>query len=120
MNRAKNLEVILTLCVALVVFFFVFQEKSLLFVAIALGIIGMFSDYLSRKISWVWLTFAKGISFIMSHVILTIVFFLFLLPLSLLAKLFKKNAIRLKQHGQTTCYITRNHEFKAQDLETMW
>ncbi len=120
MNRDKQLETVLTLCVALTIFFLIFQIKALLIAAAALGLIGMFSPYLSGKIAWVWLKLAEGLGFISSKVLLTIVFIVFLCPLSLVSQLFGKNKMQLKKTGGDSYYVLRNHEFLPQDLENMW
>jgi hypothetical protein len=122
-SRAKDLETILTICVALVVFFLVGKNhhKYLLELSVVLGLIGMFSKYLTSKISWLWWKISELIGAVMSRVILTIVFFLFLVPIAFLSRLFgKKNDLQLKRTIGDTYYVTRNHVYQAKDLENGW
>ncbi|HLP51873.1 MAG TPA: hypothetical protein VK154_13385 [Chitinophagales bacterium] len=123
-TREKEIETILVLCVALVVIFFVTGKHHtyLLKLSIGLGGIGMFSKYLTSKISWAWLKLGEMIGVVMSKVILSIVFFGFLFPLALLSRLFSgsKNSLQLKKGNHRTYYFTRNHKFQPEDLRNLW
>jgi len=122
-NREKELETILVLCVALVVFYFITKQQHLylLKLSIALGLIGMFSKYLTSKISWVWLKVGEMMGVVMSKVILSVVFFGFLFPIAILSRIFNgnKNALQLKKTGNSY-YFTRNHRYEAKDLKNVW
>ena len=122
-TREKELETVLTLCVALVVLFFVTKKQHAYFLSLSvlLGLIGMFSKYLTAKISWAWLKVGEMTGAVMSKVILSLVFFLFLFPIALLSRLFSKsNSLQLKKTSSTSYYFTRNHKYEAKDLENVW
>ncbi len=122
-TREKELETILVLCVALVVIFFATKQKYTYYLtaSVVLGVIGMFSNYLTSKISWAWLKFGEMIGAVMSKVILSTVFFLFLFPIALLSRLFSKNnSLQLKKSAGDSYYFTRNHKYEAQDLKNVW
>lgn len=123
-TREKELETILTLCVALVVVFFITKKQHAywLTASIILGLIGMFSKYLTAKISWAWLKLGEMMGAVMSKVILSAVFFVFLLPVAMLARVFSKSksSLQLKRTGQNSYYFTRNHTYEAKDLKNIW
>ena len=122
-SREKELETILTLCVALVVLFFITKKQHAYYLtlSVALGLIGMFSKYLTSKISWAWLKLGEMMGAVMSKVILSAVFFLFLFPIALLSRLFSKNNnLQLKKTSTNSYYFTRNHKYEAKDLENVW
>ena len=122
-TREKELETILTLCVALVVLFFVTKKQHAYYLSLSvlLGLIGMFSKFLTAKISWAWLKVGEMMGAVMSKVILSLVFFLFLFPIALLSRLFSKsNSLQLKKTSSTSYYFTRNHKYEAKDLENVW
>lgn len=122
-TREKELETILTLCVALVVLFFVTKKQHAYYLTLSvlLGLIGMFSKYLTAKISWAWLKLGELMGSVMSKVILSAVFFVFLFPIALLARLFSKNnSLQLKKATADTYYFTRNHKYVAKDLDNVW
>lgn len=122
-TREKELETILTLCVALVILFFVTKKQHAYYLTLSvlLGLVGMFSKFLTSKISWAWLKLGEMMGSVMSKVILSAVFFVFLFPIALLSRLFSKsNSLQLKKTGQTSYYFTRNHKYEAKDLENVW
>ncbi len=122
-TRERDLETILTICVALLVFFLIGKNhhRYLLQFSVVLGLIGMFSKYLTSKISWLWWKISELIGAVMSRVILTIIFFLFLVPIAFLSRVFsKKDDLQLKRTTGSTYYVTRNHVYQPRDLENAW
>ena len=123
-TREKELETILTLCVALVVLFFVTKKQHAYYLTLSvlLGLIGMFSVYLTSKISWAWLKLGEGMGFVMSKVILTIVFYGFLFPIAMLSRVFSNNRknLQLDKSTGSSYYFTRNHTYQPKDLEDVW
>jgi hypothetical protein len=120
MNKEKNLETTLTLCIALIVFYFIFHIKLLLSLSIFLGIIGLFFNYLSGKITWLWLKLSQVLGFISSKILLTLIFLVFLFPISLLYRLFNKDSLQLKKGKFSSYFVIKNHEFTSKDLENPW
>jgi hypothetical protein len=123
-SREKELETILVLCVAFVIFYFLTGQKHiyLLKLSVLLGLIGIFSSYLTAKIAWAWLKIGEMMGAVMGKVILTIVFFGFLFPIAMLTRVFSgnKNPLQLKKPSATSYYFTRNHKYEAKDLENVW
>ena len=122
-TREKELETILVLCIFFVVLNVLghAHHKFFLTISILLGLIGMFSKFLTTKIVWAWLKFSELLGKVMSKVILSIVFFVFLFPISLLSKLFgNKDNLHLKKIEGPSHYFVRNHKFEPKDLENSW
>lgn len=124
-SREKDLETILTLCVALVVIFFFTKQQHvfLLTLSVMLGLIGMFSKFLSAKIAWAWLKLGELMGFVMSKVILSLIFYVFLFPIALLSRIAnagKDNLMLKKKRKDESYYFTRNHIFESKDLENVW
>lgn len=119
--KAKQKETMLTLCVTFVVWHLFSKSHPtwMLYIGVALGLTGMFSDYLSGKIHWAWMKLAEGMGWVMSKVILSIVFFLFLFPIALLSRLFGKNSMQLGKKTDTY-YHVRNHTYTDKDLDEVW
>lgn len=118
-QKSKTLETILVLVGAFVVCYWIWDKKIFLLIAIILIATGVFSSYLADKISWLWLKFAELIGSVMSKVLLSIVFFVFLLPLAIMYRLTKKNFLSLKK-TEGSYYIERNHQYAAKDIENIW
>ena len=123
LTREKELETILTICVALVVIFLISKQhhKYWLTLSAVLGLIGMFSKYLTSKIAWAWTKLSEGMGAVSSKIILSFIFFVFLFPIAMLSRLFGgKSSLQLKKVEGSSYYFTRNHKFVADDLKNTW
>ena len=123
MKREKNLETMLVITVGMLVLYFVFRSKTwsnyLLIASLVIGLIGVFSDFLSEKVAWVWGKIAHILGTFNSYVLLTAIFFIFLTPVAFLFKLTRKDNLKLKaQKGSV--YEDRSHLYVAKDLENVW
>jgi hypothetical protein len=119
MKREKNLETMLVITVGLLVLHVIFKTKALLIASLVIGLIGVFSDFLSEKVNWAWTKFAEVLGRINATILLSAIFFLFLTPIAFLFKLTKKDNLKLKaQKG--TVYEERDHLYTAKDLENVW
>jgi hypothetical protein len=89
-------------------------------VAVVVGVIGIFSAFLSNLITLGWTKLAEVLSMIVPNILLSAVFFLFLLPLALLSRLFAKNdALYLKQPVGGT-YVDINKTFEKKMFDNPW
>ena len=118
-SKAKSLETILVLVGALIVAYWITQKKIFLLLALILVVIGISSSFLSDKISVAWLKFSEIIGSVMSKIILSIIYFIFLVPIALLYQLSKKDYLSLKRK-KDSYYINRSHTYSPKDLENIW
>lgn len=125
MNRQKHLETILVLVIALGVFYWFSHEKRpelgkyLLLSALVLGLIGIFMPWLADKIHWAWMKLAHVMGYVMSKVILTLVFFVFLVPMALIVRAFGKGNVQMKAGGPSY-YKNRDFLYTKDSLEHVW
>lgn len=131
MQRNKALETILAISLGLLIIFWVSQHDKLvpfngtewlLPITVILICIGLFSAFLSEKIHQAWMKLSHIMGYVMSKVLLGLIFFLILSPLALTRKLFtKKDPLQLKKARPGESYYTnRNHTYTASDFEEMW
>ena len=124
MKREKTIETMLVITVGMLVLHFVFKEKTgesyFLTASLIFGLIGVFSNFLSEQVSWVWGKIAHILGTFNSYVLLSIVFFIFLTPVAFLYKLTRKDTLRLKVQKNGTVYEERNHLYVPKDLENVW
>jgi hypothetical protein len=116
----QNLRTLTVLATGLLVLFFIFQKPWLSWIALAVLVVAAFSDWLSAKLAWLWLKLAEILGKVNSRVLLSLVFFIFLVPLALLRRIFVRNALDLKPPVSGTLFHERNHRYTAQDLENPW
>lgn len=120
MLREKRLETMLVITVGLLVLFWIFKADWLLIAATVLGLIGVFSGYLSELITKGWTKFAEVLGRINATILLSVVFFIFLTPVAFLARLFRKtDSLHLKKPAGSV-YEARDHAYEAKDLENVW
>jgi hypothetical protein len=63
--------------------------------------------------------FAEVLGKVMNKVILGVVFFVFLLPVALLSRLFRKNPLKMSRE-KNTYFSERNFTYTKKSLEQLW
>ena len=120
-KRAKDLETIIVLAAACLVFFFVFKKPVLPLAALVFLVTGLFFKKTASRVSDLWLRFSHVLGAFNSRVIMLLVFYLALTPMAFLFRLFNKNHLQLKKAGEAKSYfIDRDHSFKKEDFEKIW
>lgn len=117
--KDKHLGTILVFVIVLIILFLVYRNVNLLYAALALGAIAILIPALSRKIHAVWMKFAEMLGFVMNKVILGMVFFIFLVPIAFLSRLFRKNPLIVKK-GKDSYFSERNFTYNKKSLEQLW
>jgi hypothetical protein len=121
MNKDKDLETILSITLGFVGLYLLFGKADvLLLLAFGIGIIGLFSNYLRKKIVLFWLKLGHILGTINGTILLSITFFVILFPIALLARAFGKSSFTLKPTSNETCYFERNHLYTSADFENTW
>lgn len=127
LNREKELEVVLTICVVLLGIF-IFKEgknlpstKLLLTVSLFLGLMGLFLKSLTARLAFLWMKLAELMGGVMNKVVLSALFFVVLVPMAMLARLFRKSKSPIQFGRQSGSYYTeRNHRYTAKDIQHPW
>jgi hypothetical protein len=103
---------------ALLFYFLLFNYTFLLFISVLVGASGLFIPFLRKWIHMAWMQLAHIMGWVMSKVILGLVFYLFLTPIALLKKVFsrkgsKSDLIKSNWHH-------RKQWFTLQELKKIW
>ena len=118
-SREKALETCLVIATGFILLFYLVHLKIFLFLAFVVGLIGSFIKPLARLIAWLWLKLGDGMGYVMSKLILSLVFFLFLLPLALIYRMVNKDPLGLKR-DKNTYWKNRDYRYLPKDLENTW
>ncbi len=94
-------------------------KDILLYLGTGIPVISLLSSVIAEKIVWAWYKLAEGMGFVMSRIILSGIFFLFLTPIALLTQFRRGDSLRLKK-SDGSYFTTRNHPYSKKDLEKMW
>lgn len=119
MINKKSTETILVLVVACLILYWIVGKKYLLITAIALGLIGILFPFLANMIHWAWMKLGAGMGYLTSRIILVLIFFLVLYPLSLISKLFRKNVMKMGP-GINSYFKDRNFVYTRESMENPW
>ena len=127
MEKTNKYLVILVIVTGLTGFHFLFGDSPrlvpniFLYVAIGVGGISIISSYLAEKIVWAWGKIALILGTINSKILLSAIFYFFLVPIAILSRIFKKkDELLLKKKSDGSYYKERNHTYSSEDLENVF
>jgi len=120
MKKAKTYETILVITTGFVILYLLTKALPFIIIALGISVLSLISSFIADKIEWLWMKLSEGMGYVSSKVILCIVFFIFLLPLSLIYKIFNKDVLNIKKRDRSSIYIERNHKYQAKEMENVW
>jgi uncharacterized membrane protein len=122
MEREKNIETLLVITAGLLVLYYIFDSKYFILAAAIVSIGGLMFPFLAKGIHWFWYKLAMALGYVNSRILLSLIFFIFLMPVAWLAKLFSKDSLQLKKKTaeNESYYVDRNYAYEKKDLENMW
>ncbi len=96
------------------------KNTAVVWGAVSVGVLSLLSPKIEAGILWVWNKIAHVMGWVMSKVLLGIVFYVFLLPLSILKRLFSStDSLKLKR-PDNTIWVTRNHKYVREDVTELF
>lgn len=107
--------------VVLSLLLFYFEYNSYMYFSTPGGlliILGIVFPSALRPVQKIWMTFAVVMGFVMSRVILTIIFYLVVTPIGLLAKLFRKDFLDLSIDKNRKSYWNIRESKKYSKIDT--
>ncbi len=119
MKKQTSTSTILVIVMGFLIINLVFNYAWALKVALIVGLVGVFSDTLSEKIDWAWMQLSNLLSKIFPPILIGIIFFLVLFPLSLLSKLFTKDPLMLSNKFDSY-FIKVDKPFEKSSFEKLW
>lgn len=121
MKRAAQnpMFLILAMVVGFGVLSLIFEEEILLYIGLGLGGLVMVVPATAPYIAWGWNKIAEALGWLNSKVILTVVYFIFLVPFGLIYQWTRKNPLQLKDKDDSLFHV-RDHSYTRKDLENGW
>jgi hypothetical protein len=113
-------KTILVIVIGLTALAWIFKIPYLTEIAFWIGVIAVFIPPAAKAIEWFWLKLALGLGWINSRILLSIIYFVFLMPIALLSRFFTKDPLMLKAKNSASLYANRNHRYSKKDLENIW
>lgn len=110
-------KTVLTICIGFAGIYFLVDQVWPLYVVLSVGVLGLLSPWIAKKIEWLWFGIAQILSYIAPNVLLTLVFYVALFPMAMIAKVFKKSdALKLK-NKYDSMYVVAEQEFDKASFE---
>jgi hypothetical protein len=125
MEKSRATETILTISLGFLgiyLGFYLIKDIShdwMLYVSFSVGFFGLFWKWLRIQIHVFWFWLAEKLGYVMSRVVLSIIFIFFLIPFGLIARIFRKDLMFMKG-GKSSYYKKRDHLYSKEDLENPW
>lgn len=126
MDREKKVEAILVIVVGFLALYFIFgvwrgfEVDWMLWVSLVVGVLSMMSSTVMDAITWGWFKFAHLLgNYVTGPLLLGIVFFLVLFPISIFARIFGKDHL-MKKRRDGSYFVERNHAYSNEDIENIW
>ena len=120
MDRKKNLETCQIIVTGLLVIFLIKDWSALLITAIIVGVIGVFLNKPASWITWIWYKIGDLLGKIIPKVILSVVYFIFLFPVSMLYRISGKDRLGIKVKNRNTMWTERGYSYSQDDLTKPW
>lgn len=116
-NPAKTM---LTIAVGFIIIYLATKWSWALYVSLGVGLTGVFSHFVSEKIEFLWFKLAWLLGLIVPNIILGIIFYLFLFPISLVSKIFRKKDVLHLKNVQSSIFEPVTKNFNASTLDNPW
>lgn len=120
MHNQDRYKTILVIVTGFLAISWIFNIPILAKISTGIGALCVFFPKIAKWVEWIWFKIALGLGWINSRILLSVVYFVFLLPIAWLSRLFTKDPLQLKGKGSNSLYTTRDHLYKKEDLENIW
>lgn len=118
MKEYRSKSTVLVISMGFLLIHLLSGYQPFLYLSFSVGIMGL-SDFLSRWIHTLWMGLAKLLSFIVPNILLTLVFYLILLPFALLFRMLNKDPLRLSSEHETY-WVEEKGELDPESFKKPW
>ena len=121
-NNRSPYETVAAFVTLSIILYLIFPQKYWLLIGLGLGLLTLLFRPTAHWLDYLWLQISKVLNFVVTKVLLSVVFFLILVPIALIYRLSgKDNLQKTKLDGVDTSYfVDRNKRFSPEDFEKTW
>jgi len=120
MSEAENRKTELVIVTGFIFLSLIFKVRALLYISLGLGVIFLFVPVLGRHIIRLWFAVSNVLGKINAKILLSVVYVVFLIPISLLYRVMSKDPLFIKPSDRKSFFRDRDHTYAARDLENIW
>ncbi len=119
MKSDNSKTTVLVIVVGFLALHLIFNLKWALTVSFVIGLAGVFSAYLSKKIHWLWMKLSEVLGLIVPNILLSLVYYLVLFPISILFRIFNKDPLMLSKNYDSY-FVNVNRNYDKKSFENTW
>jgi hypothetical protein len=119
MKEDTSKSTILVISIGFLILYLIFSWQWAVITSLVVGLVGIISGTLSSIIEKGWMAVSRILSFIIPSILLGIVFYLFLFPISVISKLFTHDPLMLS-NKYNTFFVNINKEVDKKSFEKIW
>jgi polyferredoxin len=119
MNREKTLEAVLVITIGFLIIYLIKGNHLFLYVSVSVGLVGIFIKPLAKLIAKFWFKLGDWLGWIVSKLVLGVIFYSIVFPVAALYKLFNKDPLKIKAN-KDSLWTERNHKYTPGDLKNSW
>ena len=95
------------------------NEVFFYYIFMGIHVVNMIAPNVYKPAAFVWLGFSNLLGLVVSNLLLTVVYIVFVVPMGTFRKLIGIDNLKLKKWGSspTTVFTKRNHLYTSRDLE---
>lgn len=118
-SKKESVDTGMVLALILVAAGLIFDQMFIIKISIAVLLINMVYPALFKPFAFLWFGLAKILGAIVPKLLLTIIFFLVVLPIGIIWRIIGKDPLKLKEwkQGSNSVMKTRNHIYSAEDIQ---
>jgi hypothetical protein len=119
-NKLKAKSTILVIVVGFRIIYAYSKNYNFLRISIIIGLLGAISDKASLVIDKIWFKISHILSLIVPNILLGLIFYLILLPIALLSRIFKKDDPLMLYNNKESLFKNKTQKFKNISFEKPW
>lgn len=116
-NPAKT---VLTITVGFLIIYMISHQRWAINVAAIIGLVGIFSAFLSEKIEWLWMKIGWLMGLIVPKILLSTIFYLILFPLAIVSNFFRSDDPLMLKNKTSSTFRDVQKEFNKANFENPW
>lgn len=120
MHQTTPVKTVLVLTVGLILIYYITNWQLAIYLSIVIGVVGLLSESLSNTIHICWLKTTNFFGCIVRNIILSLVYFLLLVPISLLYKVLRKNNPLELENNKKSFFQETQREVREDSFKKMW
>mgnify|MGYP006075843607 CR=1 FL=1 len=110
----------LTICIGLIIIYSFSENSLFITVALIVGSLGLISEKINFMIEKCWFLLAKILGYIVPNIILALIFYLILTPISIIYLLFNKDGQIQSKTTTSSQFTSVNKGFNPSSFENPW